>query len=121
MHPHIRMLGESAYAHYSNFTVGDSASGYTVSVSGYDGTAGDCLAQMNGMKFSTFDNDQDRSTENCSILFKGGWWYNACHCTNPNGLYHGGSHASYADGVNWAKYKSHHYSLRNIIMKIRQK
>ena len=33
--------GNSAYAKYSSFDVGDSSSKYTLSVSGYRGTAGD--------------------------------------------------------------------------------
>jgi len=33
--------GNSRYAQYSSFSVGDSASKYTLSVSGYTGTAGD--------------------------------------------------------------------------------
>jgi len=36
--------GNSAYAQYSNFSVGDSVSKYTLSVSGYSGTAGDSLS-----------------------------------------------------------------------------
>ncbi|KAF6035256.1 ANGPT4 [Bugula neritina] len=31
---------EQAYAKYSNFNVGDESTGYTLSVSGYNGTAG---------------------------------------------------------------------------------
>ena len=52
--------GNSAYAKYSSFNVGDSNSKYTLSVSGYSGTAGDAIAasrssaeNVNGMKFST--------------------------------------------------------------------
>ena len=40
----------------------------------------------NGMKFSTFDNDNDRSSRrNCALnINKSGWWYNDCQHINPN-------------------------------------
>ena len=48
---------DTAWANYSNFSVGDSASKYKLSVSGYtkDSTAGDSLCYHNGNKFSTPD------------------------------------------------------------------
>ena len=113
--------GNSAYAQYTNFSVGDSASKYILTVSGYSGTAGDSLAYQNRQKFSTRDQDNDAlSGDNCAQRFKGGWWYNACHHSNLNGLYHGGPHSSYADGVNWYAWKGHYYSLKFTEMKVRQ-
>ena len=50
---------------YSEFSVGDAASGYRFSVSGYAGTAGDSLALHNGMKFSMYDKDQDEPGQLC--------------------------------------------------------
>ena len=59
--------GNSRYAQYSNFTVGNSASRYTLSVTGYSGTAGDSLISYhNGHKFSTRDQDNDIYGENCA-------------------------------------------------------
>ena len=111
----------SAYAQYSSFSVGDSASKYNLSVSGYGGTAGDSLDFQNGYQFSTRDQDNDADSDSsCSELYKGGWWYSACHESNLNGLYHDGSHSSYADGVNWYTWKGHYYSLKFTEMKVRQ-
>eukprot|EP00731_Ephydatia_muelleri_P034212 Em0051g4a len=82
-------LPSSYYAKYSSFSVGDSASKYTLSVSGYSGNAGyDSLSYHNGMKFTTLDQDNDNWGSNCaSQNSKGGFWYNACHYVNPNGEY----------------------------------
>ena len=113
--------GNSSYAQYSSFSVGDSVSQYTLSVSGYSGTAGDSLAGAhNGQRFSTRDQDNDAAADgSCSQAYKGGWWYNMCHASNLNGLYHGGPHASYADGVNWKKWRGFLYSLKFTEMKLR--
>ena len=114
--------GNSSYAQYSNFSVGDSVSKYTLSVSGYSGTAGDSLAngRHNGHKFSTRDQDNDAHSSFCAQVYKGGWWYDACHTSNLNGLYHGGPHSSYADGVNWLAWRGYYYSLKFTEMKLRE-
>ena len=114
--------GSSRYAQYTSFSVGDSASKYILSVSGYNGTTGDSLAWHNGQKFSTRDQDNDAAGVgySCAQTYKGGWWYKWCHYSNLNGLYHGGAHSSFADGVNWYAWKGYHYSLKFTEMKLRQ-
>ena len=112
--------GNSRYAQYSSFNVGDTASNYTLSVSGYSGTAGDSLSEHNGHMFSTRDQDNDIFGSNCAQQFKGAWWYSNCHSSNLNGLYHGGSHSSYADGVNWYTWRGYRYSLKFTEMKLRK-
>ncbi|KAI4891320.1 hypothetical protein NFI96_033522, partial [Prochilodus magdalenae] len=91
--------GKEAYAEY-NFKVGPEAEGFQMSVSSYTGTAGDALVkgQANmgsflshaGMKFSTFDRDNDKWEENCADMYGGGWWYNNCQSANLNGIYYKG-------------------------------
>ena len=113
--------GNSRYAQYSSFSVGDSVSKYTLSVSGYSGTAGDSLTRHSGSKFTTRDQDNDVWSTNCAQQFKGAWWYiNGCHYSNLNGLYHGGPHSSIGDGVNWEAWRGHLYSLKFIEMKLRK-
>ena len=52
--------GNTRYAQYTTFSVGNSTIKYKLTVIGYSGTAGDSLTgQHNGMKFSTRDNDND--------------------------------------------------------------
>ena len=83
------------------------------------GNAGDSLSFHRGLPFSTKDRDNDGSSNSCATSFKGAWWYERCHESNLNGLYHRGRHSSYADGVNWYHWKGHHYSVKRAEMKIK--
>ena len=112
--------GNTRYAKYKTFTVGDSSTKYTVTVSGYGGNAGDALTYHSGQKFSTRDQDNDAYSANCAQNFKGAWWYKSCHYSNLNGLYLSGTHTSYANGVNWYQWKGHYYSLKISEMKVRR-
>ena len=112
--------GNSTYAQYTSFSVGDSSSKYILSVSGYSGTAGDSLVDLSGRHFSTRDQDNDASGSNCAQLYKGGWWYYACHRSNLNSLYYGGAQSSHADGMNWYTWKGYHYSLKFTEIKLRK-
>ena len=112
--------GNSAYAQYTRFSVGDSSSKYILSVSGYSGTAGDSLAYQNGQRFTTRDQDNDGMSYNCAQRYTGAWWYKWCHASNLNGLYLGGRHTSYADGVHWNTWMGFYYSLKFSEMKLRQ-
>ncbi|KAJ8384675.1 hypothetical protein AAFF_G00200070 [Aldrovandia affinis] len=110
----------SVHALYSSFSVDPESEGYKLHVSGYiDGGAGDSMSIHNGMKFSTFDNDQDISSTNCAATRYGGFWYNYCANANPNGLYTWGGTASSFYSVIWDTWKGSSYSLKSITMKIR--
>ena len=92
----------SRYAKYTSFSVGDSVSKYTLSVSGYSGTAGDALTnQHNGIRFTTRDQDNDNNVDgNCAQEFRGAWWFNDCYESNLNGHYQSSS-GVYPFGVDW--------------------
>ncbi|XP_029462738.1 microfibril-associated glycoprotein 4-like [Rhinatrema bivittatum] len=115
----------TAFAKYAEFSLSPNAinaeeDGYTLYVDGFtDGGAGDSLSYHSGVKFSTFDRDQDLYVQNCAALSSGAFWFRACHLANLNGLYLQGSHVTYANGINWAQWKGLYYSLRRSEMKIR--
>ena len=116
----------TAYAKYDSMMMGDAASKYTLSISGYSGTAGDSLiAFHNGMKFSTPDQDNDKWDGNCAQTYKGAWWYQVCHESNLNGQYLGSSGnkgvvTPFADSINWKSWKGYYYSLKFTEMKVRR-
>ncbi|XP_039644771.1 microfibril-associated glycoprotein 4-like isoform X2 [Perca fluviatilis] len=112
--------GNKTFARYSSFSVG-AGDGFVLSVSGFiNGGAGDSLSYHNGMKFSTFDKDQDNSGGNCASSHMGAFWYNDCHKTNPNGVYQWGTETTLVEvGMDWDDWKDSHYSLKTISMKVR--
>ncbi|XP_036413643.1 fibrinogen alpha chain [Colossoma macropomum] len=128
--------GKEAYAEYS-IKVGPEAEGFRLSVSSYTGDAGDALVQGHsnmgsflshaGMKFSTFDRDNDKWEENCAEMYGGGWWYNNCQSANLNGIYYKGgqydpgSKVPYEieNGIVWLPFKPADYSLQVVRMMIR--
>ena len=83
------------YAKYSNFTVTNEASNYTLFVGFYSGTATDKLTQHNGMAFSTKDRDNDKAGGNCAVIQKGAWWYKGCSYSNLNSNYGGSNYEWY--------------------------
>lgn len=114
-----RYNATTAYAKYSSFSVGSSATNFTLSVSGYSGTAGDSLTSHSGYQFSTYDADHDTTSSNCAISYHGAWWYSSCHSSNLNGTYYNGSHASYADGMDWATWLGYYEAVSKSRMMVK--
>ena len=76
------------YAKYSNFTVTNEASNYTLFIGFYSGTAGDMLTYHNEMAFTTKDRDNDKQKSyNRAVNYRGAWWFKACLNSNLNGNY----------------------------------
>ena len=86
-----------SYLHYNEFKVGSATDEYPLTISGFTGiTPTDPFATggHNGMRFSTYDNDNDQWSGNCAekannAKGNGGWWYSACadSAFNINGQY----------------------------------
>eukprot|EP00064_Thunnus_orientalis_P022737 superscaffoldBa00007942_g22953 len=70
------------------------------------------------IKFSTFDKDQDSSTNmNCARLYLVAFWYKDCHYANPSKVYHWGADDTiHGVGVVWSHWKGFNYSLKTISM-----
>ena len=107
-----------SYLHYSVFKVGSASDKYPLTISGFTGiTPTDPLAYHNSMKFSSYDNDNDKNGGNCAVQTNnakdnGGWWYNGCWHINLNLKYNPAQYGSiYLAGI-W-------YNPRWIEMKIR--
>ena len=78
------------------------------------------MIYFSNKSFTTKDVDNNLSSRNCSLWFKGAWWLKLCRRSNLDGLYHGGSfNDSYADGVSWNSFRGHLYSLKRTEVKVR--
>nr|XP_054772280.1 microfibril-associated glycoprotein 4-like [Lytechinus pictus] len=119
--------GQTGFATYSNFSVGNETTNYELSrVDNFVGNSGDCLSYHAGRPFSTRDRDNDISPhewENCADRYKGGWWYHACHHANLNGQYGEKMSAeTTSHGVVWYDWSTGRglpYTLRKTEMKFR--
>ena len=80
-----------SYLHYNQFSVGNSSEEYPLTVRGFTGVGYNQFMPTNkngdldGMKFSTPDNDNDKNSGNCAASYNSGWWYNSCYWINING------------------------------------
>ncbi|XP_002833261.3 ficolin-2 isoform X1 [Pongo abelii] len=108
------------FAKYRSFKVADEAEKYSLVLGAFlEGSAGDSLTSHNNQSFSTKDQDNDRNTGNCAVMYQGAWWYKNCHVSNLNGRYLRGTHGSFANGINWKSGKGYNYSYKVSEMKVR--
>ncbi|XP_032163940.1 ficolin-1-like isoform X4 [Mustela erminea] len=112
--------GNRQFATYSSFRMAGEAEKYRLLLGAFaGGSAGDSLTYHNNHPFSTKDQDNDSSPENCAERYQGAWWYSNCHLANLNGFYLGGAHESYANGINWKSGKGYNYSYKVSEMMVR--
>jgi ficolin len=86
-----RSTGQWFVDEYSSFAVDDEASKYRLNVAGHSGNGTNVLdgphcqpvGSHNGMKFSTYDQDNDLASNQCAPRRAGGWWFNKCFCFCP--------------------------------------
>jgi len=116
--------GSKRQAVYEQFEVGPW-DGYILTLGKFNAarsTLGDSLLtynnNINGMKFSTKDRDQDVWKGHCAKAWTGGWWYKHCADAHPTGLssatkiidgkyvyyWHGGERGSGFDSWSEAEY-----------------
>ena len=76
-----------SYLHYSQFSVGSASEEYLLTVGWFTGVGIDWFAHhpLNGNKFTTPDNDNDKGRGyNCAASYQSGWWYYDCSHININ-------------------------------------
>lgn len=84
------------------------------------GDAGDSFSYHNGMKFSTKNSDNDKSSQSCAKLAFGGWWFNNCQQACLTGKYENGTHSAQGIvGIQWSAWKGGNYSLSRVEMKMK--
>ncbi|XP_006863884.1 PREDICTED: ficolin-2 [Chrysochloris asiatica] len=116
----VDFQGNHQFATYSSFKMADESEKYKLVLGAFEaGSAGDSLMGHNNNFFTTKDQDNDQNGGNCAQLYKGAWWYSNCHVSNLNGQYLGGSHSSFANGINWNTGKGYYYSYKMSEMKLR--
>ncbi|XP_061195994.1 ficolin-2-like [Saccostrea echinata] len=86
------VLGLKFFEQYDVFSISDEENGYALRIGGAYGDAMTPIIpslNLNGMKFSTMDKDQDKSWQSCSndMGGGGGWWFNRCHLALLTGPY----------------------------------
>ncbi|XP_049302328.1 techylectin-5A isoform X2 [Bactrocera dorsalis] len=115
---------EKRVAKYDYFAIGNAQDKYKLIALGqYSGTASDSFSYHFGQKFSTKDNDNDKSSENCAVKYKGAWWYQKCYGSHLNGPYLRGEFQKdqIGRGVVWGNWRGLDYSLKYVHMAIRPK
>ena len=112
---------------YESFDVGREYTGYKLHVGNSKPGYGAGMELHSGMKFSTYDKDQDpNSSVHCASEMHGGWWYNDCKSTsityqtsNLNGAYDGfGNLKDAAAAFSW---QDGYYPLKSCVMMVRRK
>lgn len=78
---------------------------------------GNLKQNLKGMMFSTAEKDQDRyDVGNCAKLYKGGWWFNACHYAFLTGPF--GSDGWFKP---WYPVFTHGHQIQSVIMMTKRK
>ncbi|XP_020782179.1 angiopoietin-related protein 5-like isoform X2 [Boleophthalmus pectinirostris] len=128
--------GNTAFAEYTHFKLGNEKSGFKLHVRKFNGTAGDAIRgvykgiDQNGFGFSTIDKDNDGcqpcifgdiALEECAASEGGGWWFSRCGSASLHGDYHpAGDHIGWASGLHWDSWKtSAPYSLKATRMMVK--
>lgn len=115
--------GQKTWVQYKIFRVAGPEDNYQLTVGEFeaDSAAGDGLQIHNGMKFSTYDKDDDSNKDgNCSQLFGGGggWWFSNCYHVLPTGRYRSVGGNEYG-GVAWYPWRNVKHSLKAMTLLIR--
>ena len=108
---------------YQQFHVGDAASDYRLTVNsgtpGYD-TLYNSMNYHSGMRFSTYDNDNDDWPYNCAESYRAGWWFGSCGTYVLLNSVHGGACGLTDSNMRMFYLGNNNYEpIRTVTMKIR--
>ncbi len=116
---------DARFALWDTFRITDNEF-YTLEIGGYrPGPLRDAFgAYHNGMKFSTWDRDNDEDEDrNCAAAFEGAWWFRACHVSHLNGVNYNLQYLSYfAWGISYIHFGHpypRYHSLKSTRMSIK--
>ena len=105
---------------FKHFTIGNETEKYVFDYeSVYDGYSIHELFvnHIKGMKFSTPNQDNDKSGGDCANQYPGGWWFGSCLADFFNGRY--GS-TKYASGIHWYVITNLNKSLKKTMMMVKE-
>ncbi|XP_059142267.1 angiopoietin-2-like [Physella acuta] len=108
--------GRNYSSEYVDFTLGNEAASYLIHFKTLRDST-NTFIRHSGYKFTTIDRDNDVYDGNCALRYKGGWWYDACHSVNINGVW---GHLDYGMGLNWVGITGYYDTLSFVEMKIRK-
>ncbi|XP_067676449.1 fibrinogen C domain-containing protein 1-like [Haliotis asinina] len=101
----VNKSGSHFYAQYSSFYLGSMSEFYTLFIGNYSGTAGDKMLHHNNTRFTANNLDLDTASNNCSVQYKGAWWFKSCYQSHLNGLYSKGQRWSGLSGLKTSSMK----------------
>uniref|UniRef100_A0A182M7D8 Fibrinogen C-terminal domain-containing protein n=1 Tax=Anopheles culicifacies TaxID=139723 RepID=A0A182M7D8_9DIPT len=108
------------FARYEQFVIADENDQYKIlKLKGFAGDAQNSF-EAEGMRFSTYDYDNDRFDQNCAAITHGAWWYKSCGESNLNGLYLNGPTLE-KTGIYWKSFRGYNYSLKKTRMLLRHR
>ena len=105
---------------YHHFRVDGPENEYRLHIGKGEGPSGaqDAMTIHNEKPFSTFDNDNDDSSNNCAHSWKGGWWFRSCYHSFLTGPHM--ARDTY-DRIQWFEGGSTYTYFPLVEMKIRRK
>ncbi|KAM5135076.1 ficolin-2-like [Mantella aurantiaca] len=108
------------FATYSSFKVLSELEKYQLVLGAFkQGNAGDTMEYHSNRPFTTYDQDNDRSSSNCADSWSGGWWYDNCYYANMNGEYKLPTQNNSYVGINWKTDQGWNFFYKYTEMKIR--
>ncbi|KAM7354509.1 microfibril-associated glycoprotein 4-like isoform 2-T2 [Cochliomyia hominivorax] len=113
--------GNTYYALYDDFVVGNATESYALkSLGKYYGMGEDDMSYNVGSKFSTIDQDNDDwGNGSCATERQTGWWYTYCTYVQPTGHYLRGE--SSRNAMLWRSFHGLGYSHKVMYLMIRTK